>query len=97
MCRQGGSKCELDVYQRYNNTRCVFSRGCALFGAHVDDEQVPKISSEISPHINDKQLGRLNSYKKNGSPIRFLAKFAFVMYLTRVFCESTQSFEYSGG
>ena len=64
MCRQGGSKCELDVYQRYNNTRCVFSRGCALFGAHVDDEQVPKISSEISPHINDKQLGRLNSYQK---------------------------------
>ena len=64
MCRQGGSKCELDVYQRYNNTRCVFSRGCALFGAHVDDEQVPKISSEISPHINDKQLGRLNSYEK---------------------------------
>ena len=63
MCRQGGSKCELDVYQRYNNTRCVFSRGCALFGAHVDDEQVPKISSEISPHINDKQLGRLNSYQ----------------------------------
>lgn len=63
MCRQGGSKCELDVYQRYNNTRCVFSRGCALFGAHVDDEQVPKISSEISPHINDKQLGRLNSYE----------------------------------
>lgn len=62
MCRQGGSKCELDVYQRYNNTRCVFSRECALFGAHVDDEQVPKISSEISPNINDKQLGRLNSY-----------------------------------
>lgn len=28
----------------------------------MDDEQVPKISSEISPHINDKQLGRLNSY-----------------------------------
>ena len=62
MCRQGGNKCEMDVYQRYNNTRCVFSRECALFGAHVDDEQVPKISSEISPHINDKQLGRLNSY-----------------------------------
>ena len=30
----------------------------------MDDEQVPKISSEISPHINDKQLGRLNSYAK---------------------------------
>lgn len=28
----------------------------------MDDEQKPKISSEISLHINDKQLGRLNSY-----------------------------------
>ena len=49
------------------------SHGIALFLEHMDDEQEPKISSEISPHINDKQLGRLNSYDARK---RLLKKFA---------------------
>lgn len=53
------------IFTRGTTTLIVCSHGIALFLEHMDDEQEPKISSEISPHINDKQLGRLNSYKKN--------------------------------
>ena len=52
------------IFTRGTTTLIVCSHGIALFLEHMDDEQEPKISSEISPHINDKQLGRLNSYKK---------------------------------
>ena len=50
------------IFTRGTTTLIVCSHGIALFLEHMDDEQEPKISSEISPHINDKQLGRLNSY-----------------------------------
>ena len=52
------------IFTRGTTTLIVCSHGIALFLEHMDDEQEPKISSEISPHINDKQLGRLNSYQK---------------------------------
>ena len=51
------------IFTRGTTTLIVCSHGIALFLEHMDDEQEPKISSEISPHINDKQLGRLNSYQ----------------------------------
>lgn len=53
------------IFTRGTTTLIVCSHGIALFLEHMDDEQEPKISSEISPHINDKQLGRLNSYHKS--------------------------------
>ena len=58
------------IFTRGTTTLIVCSHGIALFLEHMDDEQEPKISSEISPHINDKQLGRLNSYQN-----AILAKF----------------------
>ena len=54
------------IFTRGTTTLIVCSHGIALFLEHMDDEQEPKISSEISPHINDKQLGRLNSYVEGG-------------------------------
>ena len=60
------------IFTRGTTTLIVCSHGIALFLEHMDDEQEPKISSEISPHINDKQLGRLNSYKKITSEKKLL-------------------------
>lgn len=60
------------IFTRGTTTLIVCSHGIALFLEHMDDEQEPKISSEISPHINDKQLGRLNSYWIFDCVVRFI-------------------------
>lgn len=84
------------IFTRGTTTLIVCSHGIALFLEHMDDEQEPKISSEISPHINDKQLGRLNSYiSSNDKSACFNVVLVFSFIITYSGASMTPAFTFN--